>query len=331
MAGRKPKRPAGFLSPKQVADKARKMGVHIEPNTLRMHANKGRIPFAQRIPGRQKGLMFPEAKIKQIVMAAPGKAIIPKGSVSSYDLIKVGKKRGLNVSIGDIQTKFKRIQQGVDPAPNGLAQDRIDSKHRMIIPKEMALQLLKEARRRKNLPRLLERGTLIPLSKVALSLGLSGRSLHGKAGINSIRVGNGRYLSRAEAVRVTETYRQSRLKKNARAEKPKKPAKKPKPVEKTVRKPIEKPLKKPVEKKPVVKKELVEKPVEKKPVEERKPKKPVVDTGERAARKWIKLNARFASEGQKKFLERVANQAKGLSLEQYEKEILPLLERILYR
>ncbi len=304
------KRPEGFLSPKQVASRAKKIGIHLNPRTLAAYSNRGKIPFAQKIPGNEKGWMFPEKKLKQIISATPGKAIMPKGSMSSNDLINIGKKRDLKISIVNIQTKLKRIMKGLEPAPKGLATDIIDSKHRYIIPKELAQQILKEARERKNLPKLLETGAIVLLSKISLELGFSEKSLHANKRINSFRIGQSRYISRAEAKRVKKFYRKKKLRRLA---------KKPRRVaEKAVNK-------KSVVKKKTIKKKAVARKT-RKAVE-----KTVIDNAETATRSWIKQNTYHASKGQLALFERVAKQAKGLPLKQFEKKILPLLERILYR
>lgn len=223
------KRPVGFLSPEDISARAMAMGIHIDPRTLIMHARKGHIPFAQQIPGRKRGIMFPESKAREVIKAAPGTAIPPEGTVSTYGLIAIAKKRGLNICLADIQAIIRKIEAGKAPAPQGLARDMIDSKHRHVIPKALARQLLREARRRADLPMLIKTGEVMPLSQLATEMGFAPMSLHGRKDIRTFRVGNQRIVLRSEAERFKRAYEthfkeKERLAEEAgtrRAEKPK--------------------------------------------------------------------------------------------------------------
>lgn len=163
------KRPRGFLSPKQVSERAAKMGIALKPITLSALARKNLVPFAKKIPGNDRGLMFPESKLAAIIRAVPAKAILPEGSMTVYGLIKAAKKRHLKINLADIQYKLNRIMEGKIPAPEGLARDIIGTKHRYILPKEFTEQMLQKAELRENVRKKRKAGAAAKATKAKIA------------------------------------------------------------------------------------------------------------------------------------------------------------------
>ena len=249
-----------------IAKKARAKGYEVDPKTLGAMAQKGLIPFAKKNP-HTRGLIFPKEKFMEVLKAAKKSAVLRKGSFTKYGLVQEAKRRGLTIEAADIDTHLKRIKAGKEPMPKGLATDLFHSKRRLIIPKKFAQQLLKEAEIRKRLPQLLKQGKLIPISRLATELGLSKRSLHPRKDLKKIRIGNGLYVTKAEAIRFKKHY----LSKVRHGPKTRGIARKRKaeglPAKAAVKKRTA------AKKKPVVEKAPAKKSiVERKPVEERKTK-----------------------------------------------------------
>ncbi len=203
---RKPRKPPkDFMTQGDVAKKARVKGYKVESKTLGAMAQKGLIPFAKKNP-HTKGMMFPKEKFMEVLKVAKKSAVLPKGSFTKYGLVQEAKRRGLTMETADIDTHLKRIEAGKEPMPEGLATDLFHSKHRLILPKKFAQQLLKEAEIRKNLPLLMKQGKLIPISQLATELGLSERSLNPRKDLKKTRIGNGLYIEKAEAARFKKSY-----------------------------------------------------------------------------------------------------------------------------
>lgn len=206
MAGKPLIAQKGYLTPPRVASIARKKGFFVNAKTLSEYARAGKIPFVEPVPGKKNRIMFPETKIKEVLAAAPKKAIMPKNSASTFELMQIAKQKKLKINLGSIQTKIHNIETGKESPTYGLARDLFDPWHRHILPAEFIKRMLKEAKHRKNLPMLLERKKIIPLSKLAKSIGLKERSLHVRKGIKKIRVGTKAIVTSAEAKRFTAEY-----------------------------------------------------------------------------------------------------------------------------
>ena len=216
MPGKKPKLPKGFIDADQVASAAGARGFEMRPKTISIYSHSGKLPFGKPIPGRVKGRMFAKADLDAIIRAMPKKALKPAGAMTVSTLVKVADAQKLKISPADIKAKLikaikaatargeKRRHPGREFV--GLQTDMYDSHHRLFIPRALAEELLLEARRRKNLPRLLASGELVRLSEVATDLGLQPRSLHNRPDITTERIGNARVVARAEAERFKGQY-----------------------------------------------------------------------------------------------------------------------------
>ena len=299
-----PRRPikakAGFLTPVQIAGIAKSRGFDAKARTISAYASRGKIPFGQPVPGMKEGIMFPESRLKAVLESMPKKAILPEGSITKDALVKKARGAGLAFGTVDIDTHLKRMLAGKERPPKGLASDLFDSHHRLILPEAFAKRLIGEAKARKNLPRLIEAGKVLSLSQVATGLGLASRSLHERhKEIKSFRVGTGRYVTAKEAARFKAGY----VPKSAE----KKPAKlqAAKPGKARAVKQAAKTRAKPAEKR--------------------------VLSAEDLMWKWFNERAHEMSGGRRELIERVINQSKGVSLEEYQKKVLPLLEKLFYR
>ncbi len=233
MPGKPLKAPSGFLTPKQVAERASKMGLHINPKVLADNAHEGKIRFWSILPGKKKGVVFPENNLMQVIAECPKKAIVPKGMFTSKDIYRIAKKKGLTVHQWDIVEKLERIYAGREQLPNGgLSQDAWHQRHRFFFPKQFVEEMLAEAKHRKNLPKMLEKGYVIHIMQLAKELGLGKDSLYRYKNLKIVQVGGKNYVTRKEAERFKEFYKS--MKAPAQKPKAKKPAEAEAKKEKTV-------------------------------------------------------------------------------------------------
>ncbi len=290
--------------PDQIVEILKQRGLKANEKTISDYAHSGKIPFGQSVPGNKKGIMFPEENLDSVLAKVPKKMILAEGQITKHWLVKKAREMGLSMNTANIDTYLKKIAEGKEPVPKGLFFDKFDSHRRVVIPKAVAFKLLKDAKRRKALPKLLETGKIVPLSKIATDLGLSPRSLHGKKGhgISSFRIGNGRYVAAKEAERFKAEF--ISLRENGRR------------------------YKSLVQKKPVstVGVKNAAKPVGKKTA---RPKQ--VQSANSLMQNWFNENSSNMSQGRRKLIERVIRQSKNVSVEEYYETVLPLFERIFYR
>ncbi|MBN2067687.1 MAG: hypothetical protein JW744_04425, partial [Candidatus Diapherotrites archaeon] len=84
---------------------------------------------------------------------------------------------------------------------DGLARDPYDLRKKWILPQSFVDSLLRDAIRRKLLPKMLEDRALIPLTELAREVGFAERSLHGRKDLETVKIGGKRFVARKEAER----------------------------------------------------------------------------------------------------------------------------------
>ncbi len=189
----------GYLTPVQVAKRARKLGFVIDPAKLSRKAHAGDIPFAMPIPGMRRGIMFSTAKLDAVIEAAPKRAVVPEGSVTEYGLQKLALSQNLKLYSTTIRQTIARIEAGEEPPAPGLARDLSHPKRPYIIPAELAERILRRARIRKRVKLLVKKEKLIPIAKLADALDMSKGALLKSPYLRKIMVQGRAYVTPKEA------------------------------------------------------------------------------------------------------------------------------------
>jgi len=215
MPGKPPKAPKGYLTPKQLAEKAKEKGLDINPKVLADNAHKGKIRFWESIPGRKKGVMFPEEKLIQVIADSPKKAIVPKKLYTARDIYQMAKEKGLTVNQWHIVEKLRRIFAGKEPSPKGLLQDAWHPRHRYFFPKQFVKEIIAEARHRKKLPALLEKGRVLTIKEFAKEINLSVPNTLKRTDLKKFMDGGKYYVTRREADHFKKKYVKGRRYKTA--------------------------------------------------------------------------------------------------------------------
>lgn len=295
MSGKPTRAPAGFLNAKQVAKKAREMGFLVNAKTLVKEANAGKVPFGELLPGRKKGLFFPESKLIKVIAASPKEAITPEGMFTTKDLYRIAKKRGISVNQWHVVEKINAIVAGREPAPGVFSQDPWHFRHKYFLSWGFIRAFLKDGIRRKNLPQYLQRGLLVSLEDLGTRLGISRQALckwRKKGKIKAYLVSKRSYVTLWEAERFSEWYnRNVNGTRSSKGGKTRAKRSSPRAVPKAEKKPV--------------------------------------NLADAAMSRWLEKNSKHLSPARHELIERLIRQSKGVSMEEYREKVLPLLERIL--
>lgn len=135
---------------------------------------------------------------------------VPEGKFTTNNILALAKARGLTLTRNHITDRLRLIRDGKRPWPEGLEQDMLDPGRRYFFPEALVNELLAEARQRKNLPRHLKAGRVLPLEKLASELGLKKDAIlryHYTGKLNTFLVSGKRYVTRRESNRFKEWYK----------------------------------------------------------------------------------------------------------------------------
>lgn len=134
---------------------------------------------------------------------------VPKGKYDVAGILKLAKRKGIELKRTQIGEKLRRIRTGKEPWPEGLKEIGTGQRHIFHFPQQFVNELFAEERHKRTLTRHLEAGRVLPLKQLASDLGLRNEALYrykSQGKLDNFMVKGLRYVTRREAERFEQWY-----------------------------------------------------------------------------------------------------------------------------
>lgn len=199
----------GALSLNEVVRRASEQGIEINPGTLKIGINRGRIKsgvVAVR-SGKAAHHFVKPGSLQKFIAEAPKKAVLPSGATTIPAFLKDLERIGIPVSKPGLRfwlaTQFKRGSEAI-PEIEGIAQDRLDPKHRMFLSPAAQASARNWAASQYLANSLTNVEALIPLADFARRHNTAASRLHHLAKDAIVVIGREAYVTPSLAARLEQ-------------------------------------------------------------------------------------------------------------------------------